>query len=236
MATMGDFDDNEDRYLDKSFEWLTQERLAEIVEPGFLTVGQCALIIPAVRNSVKDMGIVATSDVAAAYLMLIQRDIVHQELEVRHPQTMLSYSEYLKMAASGMYGKDGRDMPFPDMGWLVHIDEARRWYDAKGFDVDVSNVKADMEAMRAASLDSETSENATGVAPKQRSQAQDEAILDLLQNKGYDPLALPPYVSGKRGIKAEIKAALGDKGIWSGKTVFRHAWDRLLSNGDIAYK
>lgn len=74
------------------------------------------------------------------------------------------------------------------------------------------------------------------IKPKQRSQVQDEEILALLRTRGYDPLALPPYAPGKSGVKAEIKAALGNKGMWAGKTVFSKAWDRLTKNKDIAYR
>ena len=73
-------------------------------------------------------------------------------------------------------------------------------------------------------------------APMQRSQAQDTEILKLLSNKGYEPLELPPYRPGVAGVKAEIKSALGNKGMWSGATVFDKAWERLSGSGRIAYK
>lgn len=72
------------------------------------------------------------------------------------------------------------------------------------------------------------------VVPKQRSHARDEEILKLLRKKGYDPLALPPYANDKPGVKAEIRKALGNKGLWAGTTVFDKAWERLRKNGDIA--
>jgi len=75
-----------------------------------------------------------------------------------------------------------------------------------------------------------------GARPMLASQAQDEAILSMLRDKGYDPLAMPPYAPGKPGVKAEIRRAIGDRGMWTGETVFDKAWERLAKNGDIAYR
>ena len=72
------------------------------------------------------------------------------------------------------------------------------------------------------------------VTPMQRAAAQDAEILAELR-KLYDPLALPKYKPGKPGVKASIRRALGDSGLWGGSTVFNKAWERLTRNGDIAY-
>lgn len=65
--------------------------------------------------------------------------------------------------------------------------------------------------------------------PVSRHTAQDAQILAQLQMRNIDPRNLPPNEAGKPGIKAEIKDALGNKGVWAGSTVFKKAWDRLLS-------
>lgn len=78
-------------------------------------------------------------------------------------------------------------------------------------------------------------EGGVGV-PKQRSQARMEAIVAQLRSMGYEPLALPRNSAGKRGVKAETKAALGNKGIWAGTTVFNRAWEHLMKNQTIAYR
>ncbi|WHZ12091.1 MAG: hypothetical protein OJF60_002532 [Burkholderiaceae bacterium] len=63
--------------------------------------------------------------------------------------------------------------------------------------------------------------------PLQRHRAQEEAILAKIQELGYDPVALPARRPGRPGAKANVKAALGDQGIWAGRTVFDKAWERL---------
>lgn len=70
----------------------------------------------------------------------------------------------------------------------------------------------------------------------QRTAAQDAAVLAMLKEKGFDPLALPPNEAGKPGVKSLIRQALGTSGLWAGTTVFDKAWERLSRNGDIAYK
>ncbi|UUZ68535.1 hypothetical protein LP416_00195 [Polaromonas sp. P2-4] len=72
--------------------------------------------------------------------------------------------------------------------------------------------------------------------PMQRAAAQDADILAMLKCKGFDPLALPRNETGKPGVKAEIRNALGQTGLWAGATVFDKAWERLRRNRDIADK
>lgn len=68
-----------------------------------------------------------------------------------------------------------------------------------------------------------------------RSSAQDAAIIDAINAAGYKPVALPRYRPGVPGVKAEIRKVLGRTGMWSQKTVFDKAWERLAKFGDIAY-
>lgn len=74
------------------------------------------------------------------------------------------------------------------------------------------------------------------VKPVPRQRAQETAILEKLRELGYDPQALPPYGPGQRSAaKAGVEAALGNKGMWTGATVFDKAWGRLTGNNEIAY-
>jgi len=75
--------------------------------------------------------------------------------------------------------------------------------------------------------------SATTVTPISRSAAQDAEIMDKLTQLDFDPLHLPKNQPGKAGAKAEIKRALGTKGMWSGNTVFDKAWDRLRRDEKI---
>lgn len=72
--------------------------------------------------------------------------------------------------------------------------------------------------------------------PIPRSQAQDEVIMAALRSRGVDPLSMPPYERGKGGIRLKIRSDVNRDKLFTGKTVFDHAWERLTKNGDIAYK
>lgn len=72
--------------------------------------------------------------------------------------------------------------------------------------------------------------------PKTRFKAQEEAIIQELKNRGFDPLALSKNLPGKPGVKKLIRSALDGKWLFSGTTVFDRAWERLSSLGDIVIK
>ena len=76
----------------------------------------------------------------------------------------------------------------------------------------------------------------TDPEPVQRAAAQDAAIISCLRAANHDPLALPKNEAGKPGVKAETRAALGNRGLWAGTTVFDKAWERLRRNRDIVEK
>ncbi len=65
-----------------------------------------------------------------------------------------------------------------------------------------------------------------------RHRQQEEAILSELRKRGYEPRALPKPPAGKPGVKSEIRAAFPYNVMT--KSVFKAAWDRLRSAGDIA--
>lgn len=66
-----------------------------------------------------------------------------------------------------------------------------------------------------------------------RLEARKSAILAALFKLGHDPLKLQ-RLPGKPGPKAEVKAMLGNKGIWTGDRVFIKAWDALRDEERIA--
>lgn len=63
---------------------------------------------------------------------------------------------------------------------------------------------------------------------------QEEEIIDAIKALGYDPLMLPKNTPGQSGVKKEVKAKLGTKGIWAGSSVFNRAWERVSSKNMIA--
>ena len=58
---------------------------------------------------------------------------------------------------------------------------------------------------------------------------QEEEILRVLQELGYEPNKLPKRISGKPGVKAEVCKVLN----WQGKR-FDKAWERLRADGKIS--
>jgi hypothetical protein len=70
--------------------------------------------------------------------------------------------------------------------------------------------------------------------PKQRQAAQEEAVINMLKAKKYDPTKLPKNPPGKSGVKAEIRAAVScNEGLFAGSTVFDKTWERLRASGEI---
>ncbi len=73
-----------------------------------------------------------------------------------------------------------------------------------------------------------------GIKEEPRLRAQEQAILDKLVALGYDPTALPRNEQGKPGVPATCKKALSDSSLFTRKTAFKKAWERL-SMEDIKY-
>lgn len=66
--------------------------------------------------------------------------------------------------------------------------------------------------------------------PEKRQRQQEQEILAVLRELGYNPKGLPPRKAGKAGVKSEVRANLPqmtDK-------VFSKAWERLREFRDIA--
>ncbi|WP_423393293.1 hypothetical protein [Burkholderia sp. LMG 21824] len=75
----------------------------------------------------------------------------------------------------------------------------------------------------------ESSETPGKPLPVQRHQEQE--ILRVLRELGYNPLALPKRVNGKKWVAAEVRDKLtGPK--WT-RSIHDKAWERLRENGDI---
>jgi hypothetical protein len=117
------------------------------------------------------------------------------------------------------------DTDFREYASLVKISDVDIWLEVEGVDYrfPLGNVAP-------------TSNELSEVMPLQRSKAQEEAILSKLQSNGHDPARLVKNTPGKPGVKSEIRRALGSGGMWTGQTVFNKAWERLASNGQLAYK
>ncbi len=75
-----------------------------------------------------------------------------------------------------------------------------------------------------------------GPAPLQRQQAQESAVLAQIKALGHDPQHLPKNQPGKRGVKADVRDALGDNPMLKDGTKFDKCWERLTGFGDLKYE
>jgi hypothetical protein len=148
MAKLGD---GLDAYVDESMPFLFDKfgDARALKEHGCLTVAQCALLVPAMLTADKPGD---ASEMAAHWLQLALLDIGHGELNPKHPETHLPYSQYQRMTEAGMYGIDGEGMPMPTADWLVSLDEAEAWFTSKNIKVNFDGVRADLERMRTEGL------------------------------------------------------------------------------------
>ncbi|MGE0801582.1 MAG: hypothetical protein AB7G13_22355 [Lautropia sp.] len=71
--------------------------------------------------------------------------------------------------------------------------------------------------------------------PKQRWPAQEDVVLGLVRELGFDPERLPKALPGKGGVKAQVRDLAKDRHrqLFEGR-VFEKAWDRLRKDGRIA--
>jgi hypothetical protein len=149
MAKLGD---DTEQFIEESMPFLF-EKLGDteaLRTHECLTVAQCALLMPAMLTF-KLPG--DASEIAAHYIQLALLDIAHGELNPKHPQTLLPYSQYLRMTESGMFGIDGQALPLPTADWLVPLDEAERWLRSKDIHIGFDGVRADLKKMRNAGID-----------------------------------------------------------------------------------
>lgn len=71
--------------------------------------------------------------------------------------------------------------------------------------------------------------------PIPRQLSQEQAILSAVRKVGYCPTELPRSAPGKPGVKSEILGVVEKGTIQFTDSIFKHAWERLLSSGQIAY-
>lgn len=140
MAKLGD---DIEKFVDESTPFLFEKLgdLSALTEHGCLTVAQLAMLVPSILASKKSGD---ASEIAAQYLQLALLDIAHSELSAKHPETLLPYSQYLRMMESGMYGIDGESLPLPTVDWLVSLEEAERWLQSKDFRTNFDGLRAEL--------------------------------------------------------------------------------------------
>lgn len=222
MATFGD---GKEASVEASVEAVRQiADFSAYRELGCLTLAQCAVLIALrAQETTGDPG-----QVWGDYFQLACLDVSRGLLEVRHPKTLLPWSQYERMLDAGMFGPDGATMPMPDGSWLIDMREVVRWYETHGIALQV-NEHLETDIKKAA-------ENLPLPAPLGAgtlSEQQDAAILAKLRELGYEPTALPRAAKGKPGAKAACALELIGNRLFKSRKVFDLSWERLRSSGRI---
>lgn len=70
--------------------------------------------------------------------------------------------------------------------------------------------------------------------PRRKLRDQELAMLGEIQRLGYNPTQLPKRSPGKRGVKAEVKAALDGHPLFAAPSAFKRTWDELRFDRFIA--
>ena len=139
MAKLGD---DLEKYVEESLPFIKSlDDLNNLIEHGYFTVAQCALIAPAyLRKEPED-----NEEMYEHYYVLACIDIARGDLIARHPKTRLPYSEYLRMMETGAFGEDGDDMPIPTADWLVSLDDTEKWLRSKGVLFNFDGLREDLD-------------------------------------------------------------------------------------------
>jgi hypothetical protein len=143
MAKLGD---EIDKHVEEGVPYIeNMADLSMLVKDGYFTVAQCAALMPAHLPHGKQG---SRSEVFEPYYVLACLDIARSELIARHPDTRLPYSQYLRMMEAGVYGEAGDEMPIPTADWLVSLDDAEKWLNSKGLDINFDGLKADLDKLK----------------------------------------------------------------------------------------
>jgi len=122
-------------------------------------------------------------------------------------------------------GEDGLCIDSPDTHVIVSIDMLRVY--ARDLVCLAAELTSSAKTEQTASTEQHA--HAAG-APLSRQRYQENEILRVLADLGYDPKQLPRPAAGTAGPKSEARARLSDMST----KVFDKAWERLRSSGDIA--
>jgi len=143
MAKLGD---QLEKYIDESMPYLFEKLgdLTALKNHGCLTVAQCALLVPSILTSKQSDD---ASEMCAHYIQLALLDIAHGKLSPKHPETLLPYAQYLRMAETGMFGNDGENLPLPTANWLVSLDEAKRWLQSRDIQINFDELNTELAKM-----------------------------------------------------------------------------------------
>lgn len=89
----------------------------------------------------------------------------------------------------------------------------------------------------AENLDAQASRNVLELQPIPKQVQQQDVILKIIQDLGFDALNLPKFEAGKPSLKADVrKIATQNKKLFGSNLVFDKAWERCRKDGTISQK
>ncbi len=140
--------DDEETYVNACMPFFENaDDLSKLKRYECFTVFQCVLLFVAhFKDNIEDL-----DETIYAYYTLAMLDIAKGELEALHPETLLPVSQYFRMIEAGIYGDEGLDAPMAYPGYLITIDECKRWFGTKGIHFDFANLRSDLDALKAES-------------------------------------------------------------------------------------
>lgn len=100
------------------------------------------------------------------------------------------------------------------------------------FDRDLNRLEGLWLSRMRAKANGVPSKNETRIV---KSRQQETTILNMIDELGYLPLAMPKKGTGVAGVKSEVCKRLKNDQMFDGVTVFNKAWERLAKNGEIKY-
>jgi hypothetical protein len=128
--------------------------------------------------------------------------------------------------------------------YTITVDEWARLATAYGVPFEVEPIPQAHEPLATSELASDAAAGTPSRKPMQRQAAQEARILEVIRTLGYDPLVLPPFKQGKKGVKTEVRAICEQdvslfppkqKDKRGGRT-FPLAWERMLKRKDLKYR
>jgi hypothetical protein len=99
---------------------------------------------------------------------------------------------------------------------------------------EISGLSEDVDSGMAAAVAPLPAANSEVPSQRRKQRDQEEAILQEIQNLGFDPQKLPKPEPGKAGVKASVKKKLEGNSLFTSAKIFDKAWERLRGFGEIA--
>lgn len=113
---------------------------------------------------------------------------------------------------------------------LVYVPKFAKWAIVNqgwGVPLEFRNLAEDIEA--------QTSRNVLEIKPIPKQVQQQQIILKIIFELGFDPLNLPKSKSGKPSLKADVRRiATQNKKLFGSNGVFDKAWERCRKDGTIS--